>query len=553
VPKENLQYINIQQNNKQLKINSQIITNDNIFESEDSFLLLGNTIPSDAVNQINILKKNTPKTYIATICESINQQIILLDDFIGIEDKTRKLDDIYGVAIPQDDLKMEAKYFKDINPDYTFSPFHLLYRHVIKNITNTISLNILIINNNMYALILDNEQKIVYGAIKKISNLDKVQIDEFSNKYKEHFDDKEFIKQINQLEIQNNITTIINEFYQENPKNYFCEEVCILFTFDSLDNDQINSMQNTLMLDVKCHRFNLHKYMFELSKTPYVAKTNFSIPYDKSKKHFLINIAISFIVLTCFIIGISIYTQKMEVVVDTSPLNTIKEDKVIDVKPLKKTEHTKAVPQKIIKDNQIKLPDHKLINKYISQLMHSIFDTIPSNAVLEEVQIEEQDSTLACSLLDMKSFKDHIQVKLLKLYKMSEILLADENQQIFNVIIKNSNLISNNSLARNIEKIIYKKEQSVIEEDVLIKQIDKLLPNGTQASFTSKLKNKFLTYNFYILTVFEKPKDLFNFIDSLNKQTYSIHIKYPIELIQTAKGLEATFNLQVHQLYKNAL
>ena len=79
------QYINILQQNKQLKINYKIIQDDKILkEEQSSFRINDEALPSDAKFKINTLQKNINETYISSLYESKNQYIISTDEVDSI-------------------------------------------------------------------------------------------------------------------------------------------------------------------------------------------------------------------------------------------------------------------------------------------------------------------------------------------------------------------------------------------------------------------------------------------------------------------------------------
>ena len=123
-----------------------------------------------------------------------------------------------------------------------------------------------------------------------------------------------------------------------------------------------------------------------------------------------------------------------------------------------------------------------------------------------------------------------------------------ENKPTFNAIISNTTL-KKQILKNKQDKPNYRKNKFISKSKVK-KQIQVFLPKDTKLKFKSTFKSKFLTYNFTISTIFNKPNDLLNFIDELNKKSYSIVVQYPIEFAKTKKGLETTFNLQFHQFHK---
>ncbi len=523
----NTQYVNIKRYDKQFKIDSQILKNSKINKTEHSSFLIENKLPNDAISKLNILQKNINKTYLTTLCESLNQKIVKVDEFSDENYEIKRLNSDFNIAILKKDLLTQKKYFQQTGIDYILSPFTILYHHLMLNENNKNSLNILTLNNTIYALILDDNNKIIYSTIKTLTAFDDIQDSEF---YKDGLDKQKLFDEMNLLEIQEAITSITNDFYETSEDKIFCENVSIFYTIKQLGNQQLNNLQETLMLDIKYTAFSLDEYLFNLSQQIDASKISFIAIREKNKASFFAWFI--YMILSITLTGaILFYMQNQEKVNQF----IFQKDKKIEIK-------------KQIKIAKIKLPNHRIKNEKITNLILSVFDIVPYNAVLNELQLQKNDSIFVCNFLDKDTFTKDIQPKLLKVYKASEILLIQDNKPVFNAIIANSNLIPQKLTTKPIQPNY--KRNKFVTKDKLIKQLEAFLPKDSQILFKSKFKSKTLTYNFNIATTLKTPKDFFNFAEELNKKSYSINIAYPIEFAQTKKGLETNFNLQFHQFYK---
>jgi hypothetical protein len=101
----------------------------------------------------------------------------------------------------------------------------------------------------------------------------------------------------------------------------------------------------------------------------------------------------------------------------------------------------------------------------------------------------------------------------------------------------------------NEEQPNYRKKKFVVK-NTLIEQVKAFLPKDAKVTFVSKSKKKYLTYNFNVKTILQKPQDFFDFMNKINRKSYSIQVFYPLEFVQTNKGLEVSFKIKFNQFFK---
>jgi hypothetical protein len=529
---KNIQYINIVKYNKQLKIDNQILQNDKLLKTEHSSFIIEDVLSSDSISKLNILQKNISNTNISLVCESLNQRIVTSDEFANDDYEVRKLNTHYSIAIPKNDITNTNNYFKEVGIDYLFSPFNILYNHIMSNNPNTNSLNMLILNNIIYAFILDDDKRIVYSTLKTLTPFCEIKDSEFIS---DGLDGQKLFDEIHQTEIQDSITNITTEFYETNKSKIFCESVSILYTIKQLNEIQLEQIQENIMIEVEYNLIDINHHLFNLSKQLTAIKFSFIHPREnKNKRSFLVWV-VSLIITTMIIVGIFYYMQLLQ---------KKKEKK------LQQEKIAKIIADKKAKLLKIKLPKHKRENNLLKQTIISIMDTVPDNVILSELELQKQDSTFVCNLLSEDTFETTLKPSLLKLYKKTEVLLMQENKPIFSAIISNTTLKKQTLKKQTLNNKQNYRKNNFITKTMIVNEIQALLIKDTKVKFISTFKSKFLTYNFTISTIFNKPNDLLNFIDKLNKKAYSIVIQYPIEFIKTKKGLETIFNLQLHQFHK---
>ncbi len=72
-----IQYVNIKRYDKQIKIDNKILKDKKIAKEEHTSFLIEDILSNDVISKLKILKKNINKTYLTTICESLNQKVVL--------------------------------------------------------------------------------------------------------------------------------------------------------------------------------------------------------------------------------------------------------------------------------------------------------------------------------------------------------------------------------------------------------------------------------------------------------------------------------------------
>jgi hypothetical protein len=527
---EAIQYVNIKQYDNQLKIDNQVLKGGKIIKSDNASFFTEDTLSNDSIYKLNILQKNIYKTYLTTICESPNQKVVKSDEFFDTNFEIRRLNPTHSIAIPKVEIQNKFEYFNDTGCDYIFSPFSILNNHIISHGANANSLNILILNNKVYALVLDNNKKTVYGSIRTLTSFSDIKESELLDS---NLDVQKQFDQMHLVEIEEAITSIMNEFYEQSENEIFCESVAIFYTLKQLTDQQLSILQDNIMLEIEYSKLNFNDYLFSLSKQSNASRLSFITPREKKKNGSILK----------WLFIISIIAGGI-----FAALNYMQEQEKIKQEHLESKKREKLLEEQKIKLKSVKLPNHRVQNDKISSVVLNIFDIIPYNAVLNEIQLQKKDSTFVCNLLIDGIFQKDMQPKLLKLYKKSEIILTQDNKPTFNIIVSNSGLLEQNLSIKPVQPN-YRKNKFVAK-DTLIQQIEAFLPKNSKVSFKSKYRSKFLTYNLNVEAIFQEPKEFFTFIEELNKKSYSIILKYPIEFAKTKKGIETTFKLQFNQFYK---
>jgi len=532
----NEQYINIKRYDKQLKIDTKIFKDKQLQNAEHlSFVQDDDVLSSDAVSKVNILQQNIAKTYISVVNESSNQKIVDINTFLDDNYKIIKLTSHFALAILKEDIRAQQENYQAVGLDFIFSPFALLYHHIISNGADANSINILILNNNFYAIVLDKDKAIAYSVVKSLTSFDEVHTSQF---YSQEIEGQKLFDEIHFLEIQDHISTTLQEYYDNSDiTDNFCNQIEIFYTIKQLNEEQVEDINQTMMIDTNYSNFPIDNIMFYLCEHNSTLKQSYIQPRQKKEKKLPIRWILAAVIST-ILVGYGLFYLNEQ--------NKIKEQ-------LAKQEQIKKAKELALKKQKeklanIKLPNHMLKNYEVTKLLLAVFDTIPRDAMLNELNLEQKDSTFVCTLLDKNTYNKNMQPKLLKLYKSSDIVLSQESNSTYSTIISNTGLIPQPIKLKNITPKYNKRD--IISTKEFVRLIDSYLKSKTKITFQSKVKSKFISSKFIVKTIMQEPQDFFDFIDKINKLKYSIVISYPIEFIKTTKGIELSFRLTLNQIQK---
>ncbi len=523
---KNIQYINIKKNKRQLKLENQILNDGKVSMTEQTSFIIDKQLTTDVVNKLKILQNNISETYITTLCESRNQKLVD-DDFVDENYEIRDLTSHVRVAIPKEDLLNLEQYYLTTGMDYVFSPYNILYSHLLGYGVDANSVNIFILNDTIYCLIINGEKRVVHSSIKLLTPFEDVTDEEFDTN---GIQGQQIFDEIHMLEVQEAITSITNEFYEQEIEDVFCESISIFYNVKQLTDEQIEQLEENIMMEIEYSAINIDEYLFTMSKQIHIERHSFMSAREKVAKKSPIKWIIGAIISTVIVGGILYFMQVAKA----------EEEQRL------KDQQAKLIAEKKAEENRIKLPNHKMINNKISEVVSDLFEVIPDSVILSELQLQKKNSTIVCSYPKKEVFKDELQPALLKLYKTSKILLVQQNKEQFNAIISSSDRIQKKKLKKVIQSKYNKNKQ--LNRSEMLSHVKKLLPSNAQVVYINGKKKKTKMSHFNITTVMLTPQDFFDFVRRLNKDKYSINITYPIEFTQTQNNLELIINLEFNQL-----
>lgn len=533
--KNKKQYINILQQNKQLKINYKIVEEDKILkEEQSSFLITDSTLSNDAKFKINALQKEIPHTYITSLIETYNQNIIPTEKLDIISYDSIKIGNKHSVVIPKNEVNSVTRYFQDTGIDFIISPFSILEEYLKENGKKN-SLNFFIYNNIIYTLIFNNKKELAYNTIKILSSFESTQDETF---LEDDIVGQKLYEEVNFLEIQQFLNETVEEYYASGEDIEFLEHIEIIYTLKPMSEEQVSSLQDLLMIPITYKAIPLDSYIDEMIQGEQSTVHNFITPRVKKEDK---NIYF-WIILALLSIGIiaGIFTSQMnevkmemEVVEKTMPKKEVKVQKEIET----------------VTPSTISLPDHQQSNINTLENIQMLFDVLPYDAILKDIEINDNSSTYVSNFIVTSNSLSDMQSKLKNIYSSSKILLEHQNKVMLNTIIQNNNLFKKGNMSNKIQNVNYKR-YNFLSTSKATSYLRGLSIKDSVIKFDNKIKEKYLKYNFSVTSKIQSPKEFFDFIKKLNSQNLSVQVNYPVTFSKTTNELEVKYKIQINQQNK---
>lgn len=513
------QFINIIKYESQLKINYKKLNNDEIVSANQaSFLLHDNILSKDIIFKVSNLKEDVLKTYISSLILSSKEKIVQKSYIYDKEEYfSSKLNNDYSLLIEKSKLFEVEHYFKKIGFDYIFSPFQILNMHNEQN-PSLNSLSVLIIDYHVYTIIINENNKIVYSNINKLSSFEDIKS---SNFYTDDLEAQKLYDEIYYLELTNFIKEIISLYYSK--KNVsFIDKITILYRQKQLSSSQIENFKNDILLDVNYHKISIDESLYELSRVKDSSLKSYVKPKEKKVSYFKFFVAIS---LTFIITALSyiFYDRNQNTYINEE---TIKQENIIKEKIL--------------------LPNHIVKNRMIQKTLLKHFDTIPYNVVLKKLTINNTSSELVCELLNNSTYIKVMRPRFLIDYRISNVEYFNSEDIVKEVLITNSKKI----FSKN--KYNIKLPNYISDEFIPIKRVTEQLkntfPNNSNIKFLSSFKSVVSTFNYEISLSVSNPMEVFDLIENLNEELYSINISLPLSMeLNDNDEIKVKLLLQFHQ------
>lgn len=530
------QFINILQQNKQLKINYKTIQDEKILkEEQSSFLISNDKIPEDAKFKINALQKDISQTYIASLIENPNQNIINTNNVDVIAYDSVKIADTKSIVIPKNEINSVKHYFEDTGIDYLLSPYSILEKYLQENDKKN-SLNLLIYNDIIYLIILNEHKELVFSKTKTLTPFESTQDESFAG---DDIVGQKLYEEVNFLEIQQFLTQIVEEYYASASEVEFLEQIQIIYALKPLSESQIAQLKEQMMMPISYRSISFNNYIDDIIQSNESKIHNFIIPRVKKQSSNFSSILLLIVVIIGSIITLYNYQSKNE---ELPPQKEMKA----------KTPDSSAKEQKVVKQVQPKtilLPNHAIHNKMVVQNIQMLFDIIPYNAILKDIEINKNGSTYVSNFLTSSNSLIDMQTKLKNIYNDSKVLLQNKNKILENTIIQNENIKEKYNFNKKVDNVKYKIYQ-FLPTAKATSYIQSIVIDKSLVKFEGKTTEDFTTYNFTVTSQVKSPKEFFTFINNLNSQNLSIELDYPITFSKTNNYLEVKYNLKLHQQLK---
>lgn len=532
------QYINIIRSNQNIKIDNQVLENNSIISSNQSvFLLQNNLFSSDTLFKLQALEQDIKETYISAICESKNQKIISKVDAKNKECTYIPFDSTHSLELDNTDIETITLFNNNGNIDYLVSPFTLL-QNFLSNSLQSNTLNMLIHNDHIYTIILDENKRYIYGNIVALTSFNDIQNSQF---YHDEVVEQKLYDEIYLLELTDLLSNTIKDYYAKFNNTNFIEKINLYYSIKQLNDEQITTLQDELMLDISYEQIHLDALMYDIATRNTATKYSYIEPRSKKTSFSLttwIIIALSSLIIVFAIIFFMSENKEIEKEVVT--------DKVIE-KILKKEDVQEKKKKKIIQE--IKLPNHIYNNQSMLLLLQDIFNTIDDNTVLKEIQIQKDESTMICDFYTIEAKERFLNKTILSLYKKSEIILMNSNDNILTSIISNNKLLHKPKFEK---KYYMNNIDNYMDHIASQKYLQDLLGNDLTIVFEDEIKTTYTKQIFSLTANIKEPSHFYKMIETINKQAYSINLDYPIEFVKTNNSLETTFTLIINQInHKN--
>lgn len=548
------QYVNILHQNKQLKLDYKSLENGSILKQEhSSFLIANESMPTDALFKLDTLQKNIPRTYLTTLIETTNQDIIETQNMDIVNYENVQLDQNLTIAIPKNEVLAKKNYFINSGIDYILSPYSVLNEY-IQNNSDKNSFNLLIYNDIIYSIIVNNKQRIALITTKKLTKFEEMQDDSF---VVDEIVGQKVYDEVHLMEIQQFLNDTIAEYYEKNEGVDFLEKVEILYTLKTLNDEQLESLHETIMVEINYEHILIEEYFDTITQKKNSEKYSFIDPRAKKTNQKDIYLWVMLVLVsTAIVLGVLNYQS-------STNENEMFDNKIKQIKPteVKKSldnvavqiakkdpvEAKRIVKQEVKEEVVIVLqPDHTLENTKMLQSIFMLFDVVPYDAVLKDLEISKDSSTFVCNFVANTTSLEDMQTKLKNIYKESKVLLRHQNKAILNTIIENNTLLPND-LTNGISKNIEYEKSKFLSTSAATRFLKDITLKDSIIKFSSKEKKEYLTYTFVIKSIVKGPQDFFDFVDNLSKQKISVNISFPVIFAKINSGLEIKYTLHLNQ------
>jgi len=503
-------------------------------EEHSSFLIENQEMPQDALFKLDTLQKNIPLTYLGAVFEGKNQKVVKNEEVDVISYEVIKIDELNSIVIPKNELVSVSGYYQNSGIDYIFSPFSILNEYLqefgVKN-----SLNVFILNNIVYTILLGGDKEVVRADTKELTPFEEIKDEEFSD---DEIVDQKIYEEVHFLQIQQFLTDIVQEYYSSGDDVEFLEEIKILYTLGPFTDEQLDSLYETLMVKVNYEQIDLQGYLSKIITSENVLNYSFIDPRVKkekgSSKSWLFLLVLSLVAIATVVYFKMSEPSMEQEKQESATKNKLQEKPFEEKKEITKIEKVIVLP---------KLPDHIQANNNVKEKLKMLFDVIPYDGVLKDIEVYDKSSTFVVNFAMPSRSVEDIQIKLKNIYKESKVLLKHQNKALINAIIENNNF-------RSEEKEVLLKEYPKLNFMSISKATDyltSLVIKNSTIKLEKRVRGKYQTYRYNVVSKITDLNQFFRFIDKLNKQKSAISLSYPILFSKLNDVIELKYSLEFSQ------
>lgn len=505
------QFITLYQTENQIKVGYKVFDKDKLLINQNSTVLSNkDKLPKELELIFQSKAKEIKNSFISTIISSTKEQLINSKDSYNSEDYLAcDLNDDYKIIVPKEEISKIESYFGLATVDYIFSPIQILYQHFLDN-PSTDTLTIFLFDDKLYALYIDKSGTIKYFFEKMTDFLELSK----SNFYENEIKEQKLYDEIYYLEVFSKIKEIIKQL------NIRINKISIYYDVKQLSPDDIFNLKKSFAIDISYKNGNILETLFFLSQTNHKSKSYIQ-PKLKKKSNFIF-VAAAGVLITLGIAGSLVYYF----------------DGADTPKPKKQVAET-------IKYLKASLPNHTIINERLIKEINFVFESIPQEATLKDVNITEVGSKLNCEFAKKDIFTSQLKDRFALFYKNTNVNFSSSKAPFTGTIIndiKHDNILPSVKATKD-----YQYTNTILTEDATKIITTSSIPNSTVTFENIYNSTTYQTFNYRIKSIVVSPKEFFDFVDVLNKSKYSINITYPISFKRSKNGIEIDMKVQFNQ------
>ena len=323
---------------------------------------------------------------------------------------------------------------------------------------------------------------------------------------------------------------MVQLYYQSGDNIEFLTQTNIFYTVSQLNDTQLDSLHEALMTNISYDQIDISESLYSIVQSEDCLQHNFIIPRKKPIDDK--NIIWLIIAIVSFLSVAGVFYYKLT--------QNIEQKK----QPIKK-EIIKKVKQK-----PIMLPNHISLNTKVVESILTMFDLIPYDGVLRELDIKKDSATIIANFIVKSESIKNLKKMLLSYYTDVKVMLEHNNKtNTLTSVIINAKGFKNSNNQISSKKVAYSKFKFTPVAKV-IKYLKKIVPKESNIKLISKSSKGISTFSFSVISYIKTPKEFFDMVEIFNKNNVSIEIKYPIVFSKLATKIKVKYIINFNQKLK---